>query len=75
MTTVQRIQRLQATVDKIVEKEEKPVFVKVSFVVAKTGWTAQKLRQARQQGLVEWEKRDDGFWYNIRSIDPIFFIK
>ena len=75
MTQVQRLQRIQQTLDRLVEKLEKPVFVKVSFIRSKTGWTKEKLRQAREQGLVEYEKRDDGLFYDIKSIDPVFFIK
>jgi hypothetical protein len=76
MTQVQRIQRLQETVNVLVEKETKPVWVKVGFVREKTGWRNEKMRQARQQGLIEYIRTNDGgFMYNIKSLDPIFFIK
>lgn len=75
MTQVQRIQRLQQSVDKLVDKQEKPLWVKVSFITARTGWNNEKMRQARENGLIEWKKTEGGFFYNIKSIDPIFFIK
>ena len=76
MTQVQRLQRMEQKIDTIVEIEQKPVWVKVGFVRAKTGWRSEKMRQVRQLGLIEWKVCDDGgFLYNIKSLDPIFFIK
>jgi hypothetical protein len=72
MTQVQRIIRLQQTLDKIAEKVEKPCWVKAGFLTEKTGWNNEKLRQARAQGIVEWEKRETGFWYNINSVPQVF---
>lgn len=76
MTQVQRLQRLEKKIDTLVETETKAVWVKVGFVREKTGWRNEKMRQARQQGLIEWKVCDDGgFLYNIKSVDPVFFIK
>jgi hypothetical protein len=76
MTAVQRLQRLEKKIDTLVDVETKPCWVKVGFVRAKTGWRNEKMRQARQQGLIEYIRTNDGgFMYNIKSLDPIFFIK
>jgi hypothetical protein len=74
MTQVQRIQRLQETVNVLVQKEIAPRWVKVGFITSLTKWNNEKMRQARQQGLIEFEKREDGFWYNLNSL-PKQFIK
>jgi hypothetical protein len=75
MTTSQRIIHIQCTLEKIVRQIEEPCWVKAGFVSEKTGWDHEKLRQARNQGIVVFQKRDTGFWYDIKSINPIFFIK
>jgi hypothetical protein len=76
LTQVQRLQRLQQTVEKLVEQDNKPVWVKVSFVKEKTGWSNEKMRQARNLALIEWRKDEvHGFLYNIKSLDPIFIKK
>jgi hypothetical protein len=72
MTAVQRIQRLQKTVDTLVQKEVAPKWVKVGFIREITGWRNEKMRQARQQHLIEFEKREDGFWYNVNSLPKVF---
>jgi hypothetical protein len=75
MTTVQRLQRIEKKFDSYIGKVEKPCWVKVGFVTAKTGWGKEKMRQAREQGLIEFEHRENGFWYNINSLNPIFLLK
>jgi hypothetical protein len=75
MTTVQRLQRIEKKIDQLIESENKPCWVKSGFVSELTGWRAERLRQAREQGLVAYEERhDSGFWYDINSIHHIFFI-
>jgi hypothetical protein len=75
MTTEQRIIHIQATLEKIARQVQEPCWVKAGFISEKTGWDHEKLRQARKQGIVVFEVRDGGFWYDIKSINPIFFLK
>lgn len=49
-------------------------WVKPGFVTALTIFDdGEKLRQAREQELIEWEDRKDGRYYNIDSVHEKFF--
>lgn len=50
-------------------------WAKPGFVTSITNWDGEKLRQARDQGLIQYEKREDGFWYNLDSIPERLLIK
>lgn len=50
-------------------------WAKPGFITSITGWDGEKLRQARDQKLVKYEKREDGFWYDINSIPERLLIK
>lgn len=75
MTTVQRLQRMEKKLDFLIEQQSKPTWVKVSFVRQITGWNKEKMRQARELGLIEWKKDEFGFFYNVTSLSPAFFIR
>jgi hypothetical protein len=55
-------------------------WVKPGFITALTRFDdGEKLRQAREQNLIEWENRgksgEKDYWYNIDSIHEKFFKK
>lgn len=76
MTQVQRLQRLEKKIDTLVEKQTTPEWVKVSFITRLTGWDNEKMRQARNIGLIAFEKRADGsWWYDLNSLNEKFIIK
>jgi hypothetical protein len=61
---------------RIIKMVNAPCWVKVGFITEKTGWNYVKLRKAREQGLVEFEKRSDGtMWYNLASLHDELIIK
>lgn len=50
-------------------------WAKPGFVTDLTGWTGEKLRQAREQKLIKWKKESDGFWYDLNSIPERLLLK
>lgn len=83
MTETALIQRLETKIDRLDRKlaaiaaeKKKGTWVKVGFVTDLTGWDREKLRQAREQGLVEFkEDAKLGRVYNLESIPPMFIKK
>lgn len=72
---IQRLDRIERKLS-FIASEKKKTWVKVGFVTDLTGWDHEKMRQAREQGLVEF--KDDatkGRLYNLDSINPIFIKK
>jgi hypothetical protein len=66
----------RANMKSIIYSQKKPNgWVKPGFVTALTDWDGEKLRQAREQKLIEWEDRADGRYYNLDSIHEKFFKK
>lgn len=52
----------------------KPVFIKASEVQALTIWDNQrKMERARKQGNLQLIRMNRQIFYNLNSIDPIFF--
>lgn len=74
MTTIEtRLERMERKLALLVQDtRKKPEWVRVTFIMQATGWTKERLRQARADGVVKFQKRDDGFWYDINSINPLF---
>lgn len=56
-------------------KPKKETWVKVEWIQRVTGWTAEVLRQAREQGLVQYKKEGATFLYKLESIHPYFLKK
>lgn len=60
--------------DSITYTMKKNGWVKPGFITALTIFDdGEKLRQAREQKLVEWKDLPDGRYYNIDSIHEKFF--
>lgn len=71
----QQLDRIERKLS-VISAEKKKTWVKVSWITEATGWDREKMRQAREQGLVEW--KDDakmGRVYNLDSINPLFIKK
>lgn len=67
-----RLDRIDKKLNTLLGDNRKHQWVKVSFILLATGWDKEKLRQARNQSLVKWEKRKDGFWYDLSSIPSVY---
>lgn len=72
MTIESRLDRIDKKLNTLLADSRKQQWVKVSFIQDATGWDREKMRQARNQGIVKWEKRKDGFFYDLNSIPPAF---
>ena len=73
------IKRTQARIDSkltaLLNKPKREVWVKVSFIKDLTGLSSEKLRQAREQGIIECRKTEEnGIEYLLSSI-PGQFLK
>lgn len=68
------ITRMDAKLTSLLQKTNKQTWVKVSWITDLTGWDGQKMRQAREDGLIIFRKNDKGFEYLLESL-PEQFIK
>lgn len=71
----QEFNRLNAKLNTLMGSSKKETWVKVGFVTDLTGWDREKLRQARDQGLIEFKKTKDGWFYKLESIPEVFIKK
>lgn len=64
--------RLEKKVDRLLKlMQPRPMWVRASVITSLTGWTNQKMRQARENGYIEY-KEEDGLWYNLTSLNEKF---
>lgn len=54
--------------DNLARKSAK--WVRASVITDLTGWDGQGMRRARENGSIEFEKRADGYWYDLNSLHP-----
>lgn len=47
-------------------------WVKPGWVTDLTGWRKEKLRMAREQGLIKYKEEGSRYVYLLESINPIF---
>lgn len=69
----QQLDRIEKKLSVILGEKKKKSWVKAGDIMRMTGWNKEKLRQMRDNGIVEY-KDDEGFFYNPDSI-PQMFIK
>lgn len=74
---LKRLDNKLSRIEKLLEalNKPKPTWTKVSAVRHLTGWDANKIRRAREVGLIEWKRENGGFFYNINSLNPLFYQK
>lgn len=67
--------RLERKVDKLLKiMQPRPMWVKAGVITSLTIFNnSEKMREARENGYVSFEKRDDGLWYDLNSIHEKFF--
>lgn len=67
--------RLQKMLKVLTDAQSKATWVSPSWITDITGWDKEKLRQVREQKIVEFKKSDGGGWvYKLESV-PNQFIK
>ena len=77
---IREIKRTQARIDSkltvLLNKAPKETWVRVSFITDLTGWEGEKMRQAREQGIIKYKRaQSGGFIYLLESLPEQFIIK
>lgn len=73
---VKKQERIDSKLTALLNKKEKQTWVKVSFILDLTGWTAEKLRQARDAGIIKYtDSKERGREYLLESLPEAFFKK
>jgi hypothetical protein len=71
-TRLQRIEKSLRALLLSLKQDPKAIWVKVAFIQEVTGWNAERLRQARQQGIIKFKKISEGMFYDVNSLHPFF---
>lgn len=69
------LKRIDKKLSTLLTEKKAIQWVKAGEVSKLTGWNKEGMRRARERKYVMFEKRADGFWYNLNSIAEIFLIK
>lgn len=65
--------RLEKKLDQVLRfVKRKPMWVKASVITRLTGWNKEQMRTARENGYVEYEKREDGIFYDLNTLHEKF---
>jgi hypothetical protein len=68
--------RLHRELKALTAMQKKETWVPYSWVIDVTGWTNNRLQQAREQGIIASKKSDKGgYLYKLESIPEQFIIK
>lgn len=68
-------QRIDGKLTALLNKPAKQTWASVSFVTLLTGWSKEKMRQAREQNIITYrENKTGGYEYLLESI-PTQFLK
>jgi hypothetical protein len=66
-------ERLNKKMNALAAEVRKETWVTVGWVTDLTGWDGEKLRQAREQKIIEFKKSSSGgYLYKLESIPEIF---
>lgn len=77
MSVEEKIDRLSAKIDRFLKvTKEKEVWVSASWITGLTGWNPNRMRQARDQGIIQYRVNDNGgIEYLLGSLPEIFIKK
>lgn len=72
-----RLERKIDALTRMMKEHQRPKWVKASAITSITGWNFKKMQQARENGYIDWEKREKGdgcheYWYDINSLNEKF---
>jgi len=71
-----RLTRVDEKLSRVLQQQRKETWVKVSWIVDLTGWSREKLRQARNHGIITYRKTEQrGIEYLLESVPEPFIIK
>lgn len=69
-----QFERLNKKINTLLTEAKKPkqTWVKSTVIMSLTGWDKEKMRRCRNDNSIVF-KKDNGFWYDLESVHPIFF--
>lgn len=71
---IKEVQLLRRELRYLKKQQQKQTWVTVSTITELTIWnTKEKLRRAREHGLVEVRRSEEGIRYKLESINQMFF--
>lgn len=74
--TKREFERLNKKLNELAAGQRKETWVSPGWITDLTGWDCEKLRQARNQKIVEYKRSEGGGWlYKLESIPDRFIIK
>lgn len=68
-------QRIDSKLTTLLNRAPKETWVSVGFITDLTGWNGEKMRQAREQHIIEYRKGSCGYEYKLESLPSQFIIK
>jgi len=69
-------ERLHKKLNALAAEQRKATWVGPGWITDLTGWNNEKLRQARDQGIIEYKRSEGGGWlYKLESLPEVFIIK
>lgn len=69
----QALERINKKLNAIAAGQRKETWVPVGWVTDLTGWDNEKMRQARENNIIEFKRNDTGgYLYKLESIPEIF---
>lgn len=69
----QQFELINKKLNALAAAQRKDTWVGYSWIQKLTGWTAEELRQAREQNIIECKRGDGGgYLYKLESIPEIF---
>lgn len=71
--TKQQFELINKKLNALASGQRKETWVSPGFITDLTGWDKEKLRQVREQKIVEFKRSESGGWlYKLESIPEIF---
>lgn len=76
LETKKYLDRIYAKITFLTEKEKKATWISPSWLKKLTGWSAEEMRQAREQRIIEYKASEGGGWlYKLESVPEQFIVK
>jgi hypothetical protein len=71
-----QLDRIHRQLNELIAEKQKATWITSSWLMEITGWSKRKLQSAREQGIVEYKKGNNGgTLYKLESLPDIFIIK
>jgi hypothetical protein len=67
-----QLDRIERKLDLLLSEKRKKKLVKATVITELTGWDANRMRKARRNNDLHWEKKDGSIVYDLNSLDKKF---